>query len=145
MVQTNEDIRLQHCLSEKQQLFRKLIEKGRPYVWELRLSLEEFNTLEAAVNGSIRAHSNDYRHLICEDYAIVVVIYLAEWYKRYYKGAETMDESKILSLTTEELKQLYELAHIDRRTFVYNASKNPDKTSFRWLESLQILGGLAQA
>ena len=38
---------------------------------------------------------------------------------------------------------MYAYAKIDSNTFVYNASKNPDKTSFRWLESLQVLGGMA--
>jgi len=122
--------------------------------------------MESAINNSINSHRGQHEHLLTADFAILVVMYLAEWYKRFYKGAEpmeqrepssmlgwpsrdrgrrsqTMDDNKVLSLNTEELKKIYELAKIDINTFVYNASKNPDKTSFRWLESLQVLGGLA--
>lgn len=117
--------------------------RGEPYVWKLRLSLAEFCDLESAIGNSISSHAGNHEHLLTEDFAIVVVIYLAEWYKRFYCGTDTMDENKVLSLNTEELKRLYELAEIDAKTFVYNASKNPDKTSYRWQESLQVLGGLA--
>ena len=164
---TKEDIILQQCLRNKQAELRAKIDMGRPYVWELRLSLDDFYNLETAVNNSIDSHNGQHEHLLTEDFAILVVMYLAEWYKRFYKGADTIDDNfafkreemklvsspeqeqnrpmtnKVLSLNTEELKKLYELAKIDVKTFVYNASKNPDKTSFRWLESLQVLGGLA--
>lgn len=112
-------------------------------MWKLRLSLSEFCDLESAINNSISSHGNNHDHLLSEDFAVIIVIYLAEWYKRFYNGADTMDENKVLALNTEELKRLYELAQIDSKTFVYNASKNPDKTSYRWQESLQVLGGLA--
>lgn len=143
MPKTQEDIRLIQCLKERVKQFRQGILSGRPYVWELRLSLDEFYTLENAINNSISSHSGNHEHLLTEDFALVVVMYLAEWYKRFYKGADTMDENRILALDTDELKKLYELAKIDKNTFVYNASKNPDKTSYRWQESLQVLGGLA--
>jgi hypothetical protein len=120
------------------------IDIGRPYVWELRLSLDDFCQLESAIKNSVSSHGGDYHHLLSEDFAVIVVIYLAEWYKRFYKDADKMDDNKVLTgLTSKELERLYELAHIDKNTFVYNASKNPDKTNYRWLESLQLLGGLA--
>lgn len=140
---TAEDKRLIDCLADSQTRLRQQIDAGRPYVWELRLSQRQFLRIETAMADSIRSHSGDYHHLLSEDFAVIVVIYLAEWYKRYYKGAETMDDNKVMQLTTDELKRLYQLAGIDSNTFVYNASKNPDKTSYRWLESLQVLGGLA--
>ena len=140
---TDADKKLLECLPNEAERMRQNIARGKPYVWELRLSLDDFCTLESAIDSSISSHAGDYHHLLSEDFAVLVVIYLAEWYKRFYKGADTMDENKVLALTTQELKQLYTLAGIDQNTFVYNASKNPDKTSFRWLESLQVLGGLA--
>lgn len=143
MQSTEEDIRLLHILPHKVDEMRQSILHGEPYVWKLRLSLSEFCDLESAVNNSISSHGNKHEHLLSEDFAVIIVIYLAEWYKRFYNGADTMDENKVLSLNTEELKRLYELAKIDAKTFVYNASKNPDKTSYRWQESLQVLGGLA--
>lgn len=139
---TEEDKLLLQCQIDSQIKMKQLIEIGRPYVWELRLSQEQFIDIESKIAMSISSHSDDYRHLLCEDFAVIVVIYIAEWYKRFYKGAATADENKI-SLSTEELKRLYAYAKIDSNTFVYNASKNPDKTSFRWLESLQVLGGMA--
>ena len=140
---TAEDTSLLKCLPGRVEKLKHLIDEGKPYVWALRLSLEEFMVLEAAIGSSISSHSGDYHHLLCEDFAVIVVMYLAEWYKRFYKGADTMDENKVLSLNTEELKKLYQLARIDSSTFVYNASTNPDRTSYRWMESLQVLGGLA--
>lgn len=143
MQSTEEDIRLLHTLPHKVEEMKQSILQGEPYVWKLRLSLSEFCDLESAINNSISSHGNNHDYLLSEDFAVIIVIYLAEWYKRFYNGADTMDENKVLSLNTEELKRLYELAKIDSKTFVYNASKNPDKTSYRWQESLQVLGGLA--
>lgn len=143
MQQTESDKRLLHTLPQKVEEMKQSVLRGEPYVWKLRLSLAEFCDLESAIGNSISSHAGNHEHLLTEDFAIVVVIYLAEWYKRFYCGADTMDENKVLSLNTEELKRLYELAEIDAKTFVYNASKNPDKTSYRWQESLQVLGGLA--
>lgn len=140
---TSEDTSLLKCLPDKVDKLKQLIDAGRPYVWELRLSLNEFYELEAAIGNSISSHTGDYHHLLSEEFAVIIVMYLAEWYKRFYQGSETMDDNKVLSLNTEELKKLYQLAKIDSNTFVYNASKNPDKTSYRWMESLQVLGGLA--
>ncbi|MCQ2147228.1 MAG: hypothetical protein MJZ16_06900 [Bacteroidales bacterium] len=140
---TTEDTLLSKCLPGKVEKLKQLIDLGKPYVWQLRLSLEDFYVLERAIGSSISSHTGDHHHLLCEDFAVIVVMYLAEWYKRFYKGADTMDDNKVLALNTEELKKLYQLAKIDSNTFVYNASKNPDKTSYRWMESLQVLGGLA--
>jgi hypothetical protein len=140
---THEDTLLLECLPHEVARLKANILQGRPYVWELRLSLQAFYALESAIQKSISSHGGDYHHLLSEDFSVLVVMYLAEWYKRFYKGADTMDENKVLALNTEELKALYKAAKIDSKVFVYNASKNPDKTSFRWLESLQVLGGLA--
>lgn len=143
MQQTESDKRLLHTLPQKVEEMKQSVLRGAPYVWKLRLSLAEFCDLESAIGNSISSHAGNHEHLLTEDFAIVVVVYLAEWYKRFYCGADTMDENKVLSLNTEELKRLYELAGIDAKTFVYNASQNPDKTSYRWQESLKVLGGLA--
>ena len=140
---TDSDKRLLMTLHHKVEEMRQNIRQGEPYVWKLRLSLADFCDLESAIGDSISSHAGNHEHLLTEDFALAVVIYLAEWYKRFYNGADTMDENKVLALNTEELKRLYELAEIDAKTFVYNASKNPDKTSYRWQESLQVLGGLA--
>lgn len=132
-----------HCLKDKICTFRDSIAKGRPYVWELRISGDEYAALELAITQSIKNYGGSHRHLISKDYAIYLVIYFAEWYKRIYCGSETGDEAPVLSLDYEERKQLFALSGINDRVFVYNASENPDKTNLRWKESLQVLGGLA--
>lgn len=142
-IYTDADRRLAECLTKQVSLFREKISQGRPYVWELRLGQSHFHILESALNQSIASHGGTHQHLLTAETAPLVVMYMAEWYKRYYRGADTQDDNKVLQLTTDELKQLYRLAGIDTNTFVYNASKNPDKPSMRWLESLQVLGGLA--
>lgn len=86
MLETKEDILLRNCLADKVEQFRQNINDGRPYVWELRLSMGEFCKIETAIANSIFSHSGDYHHLLSEEYAVIVVIYLAEWYKRFYKG-----------------------------------------------------------
>ena len=136
-------IPLSQSLSNKVKAFKSMISQGRPYVWALRLSGTDFDEMERALAQSVTDNSGEHSHLICEEYAPLVVMYLAEWYKRYYKGADTTDDHKVFTLKTEELQKLYKCAGIDSNTFVYDASKVPDKTSFRWLESLQVLGGLA--
>lgn len=46
---TEEDKKLLACLPKCQEQLRKQIDVGRPYVWELRLSLEQFYILETAI------------------------------------------------------------------------------------------------
>lgn len=50
---TEEDKKLLACLPKCQEQLRKQIDVGRPYVWELRLSLELFYILETAIADSI--------------------------------------------------------------------------------------------
>ena len=57
-MQTQEDIQLQECLSRRVEQMRQGILHGRPYVWELRLSFDEFNALEAAINQICRYSGN---------------------------------------------------------------------------------------
>ena len=97
---TDADKKLLECLPNEAERMRQNIARGKPYVWELRLSLDDFCTLESAIDNSISSHAGDYHHLLTEDFAVLVVIYLAEWYKRFYKGADTMDENKVLALTS---------------------------------------------
>lgn len=50
---TEEDKKLLACLPKCQEQLTKQIDVGRPYVWELRLSLEQFYILETAIADSI--------------------------------------------------------------------------------------------
>lgn len=106
-IYTDADRRLAECLTKQAIQFREKISQGRPYVWELRLGLSHFHILESALNQSIASHGGTHQHLLNAETAPLVVMYMAEWYKRYYRGADTQDDNKLLQLTTDELKQLY--------------------------------------
>lgn len=138
MSRTQEDENLLQSFAERIEQFRQGILRGRPYVWELRLSLEEFNSLESAIEKSISSHNGSHKHLLTKEFAVVVVIYLAEWYKRLYNGSDTDEKNRIINLNNGEPEKLYELAQIDKNTFAYQASENNS-----WLGSLYVLGGLA--
>lgn len=90
---TDSDKRLLMTLPHKVEEMRRNIRQGEPYVWKLRLSLVDFCDLESAIGDSISSHAGNHEHLLTEDIALAVVIYLAEWYKRFYNGADTMDEN----------------------------------------------------
>ena len=101
MQQTESDKRLLHTLPQKVEEMKQSVLRGAPYVWKLRLSLAEFCDLESAIGNSISSHAGNHEHLLTEDFAIVVVVYLAEWYKRFYCGAYTLDDNKVISINTE--------------------------------------------
>lgn len=138
---TDKDQLLLQWKPEKVKEFLELIAQGKPYVWALRLSLDEFEQLESALKDIIKSHNGDHRHLLEGNLAVLTVIYLAEWYKRFYTGND--GDNPIVTLTTEERKKLWEASGININTFVYDASTVEDKTSMRWQESLLVLGGLA--
>lgn len=122
--------------------YRQLLQAGTPYVWLLRLSLDDFNALEQAVRQSLEQHPGDASYLVMPDYALQTVVYLAEWYKRCY-GSKQRGDKALVKFDTPQLKALYQSAGIDSQTYVYDASQNPDRPSRRWQESLQVLGGMA--
>lgn len=138
MSRTQEDENLLQSFAERIEQFRQGVLRGRPYVWELRLSLEEFDALESAIGKSISSHNGSHKHLLTKEFAVVVVIYLAEWYKRFYNGSDTDNGNRKINLDTDELQKLYDFVQIDKNIFVYKTLK-----TFRWQESLQVLGGLA--
>ena len=139
--ETDKDQQLLQWHTEYVKMFRELIDKGKPYVWALRLSLDDFTQLEGAIQDSIASHGGGHRQLLSGEYALFTVIYLAEWYKRFYTGND--GDNPVISLSTEERKNLWKSSGININTFVYDASTVEDKTSMRWRESLQVLGGLA--
>lgn len=141
---TEADIRLSETLSEKQKQFKSLIKVEKPYVWKLRLSPSEFEKLEEAIEQSLQSHGGDHGHMIKAEYAHITIMYMAESYKRFYSEEDKNGrrQSRLLEFDTKELKELYKNSGIDKQIFVYNASTD-DRTSNRWLESMQALGGLA--
>lgn len=142
MQSTKEDIALRECLADKVATLHQLIAQGQPYVWLLRISHTEFEALEEALAASIASHQGGYSHLLTTEFALHLIIYTAEWYKRNYQGTET-EATSLVRLTSADRERLWDLSGIDSNIYVYNASENPDKPSHRWHESMQLLGGLA--
>ena len=54
------------------------IDRFKPYVWKLRLTKDEYDQLQTYVTG--------YNGAMNQEYAILAIIYIAEWYKRDYDG-----------------------------------------------------------
>ena len=109
-----------------------------PYVWRLKLSAADFEQLELAITHSISENGGRYAHLISADSAWVIMVYLAEWYKRRYSGGESTSGQKAINPESSELKKLWELSGIDINTFVYTS----DKGDRLWQYSMYVLGGL---
>lgn len=108
-----------------------------PYVWRLHLSTAEFERLNKLILSNVAQHNGNCRHLLTTEYALVLIVYLAEWYKRVYQGTMRTDR-RALELETHELKQLWEASGISIDTFVY-ASENGNRL---WQYSIYVLGGL---
>ena len=98
------------------------IDMLKPYVWKLRLTEEEYRQLQIFVSNNIN---------INREYAILAIIYIAEWYKREYDGNVSNPLGKISA------ESLWKASGISADTYVYEAKK-----SKRHLESIYMLGGL---
>lgn len=99
------------------------IDKLKPYVWRMRLTEDEYRQL--------RDYVQDNGQVIDRDYAILAIVYIAEWYKREYDG------NVVNPLGNISAESLWETSGLDVTTYVYKA-----KESNRWLESIYVLGGL---
>lgn len=107
------------------------IDRFKPYIWKLRLTKEEYNQLQTYVKG--------YNGVINQEYAILAIVYIAEWYKRDYDGnvASPLENISAESLWKESgIGKESGLDNYEYR-FVYKAKKTS-----RWLESIFMLGGL---
>ena len=108
---------------------------AEPYVWQLKLTAADFKELETSILDSIKAHGSK-AHLTTREWALKVVIYLAEWYKRCYASGNTNDK---LALDSSDLQKIWENSGINPKHFVYR----DDGGNRRWLYSIYVLGGLA--
>ncbi len=106
------------------------ISVAEPYVWRLRLSEAEFKDLESTVQ------SIDKNLLVTEDWAKTVLVYMAEWYKRRYKGGSNHDA---LNLSSAELEAVWKASGFSIKRLVYRDANG----NRRWQYSTYVLGGLA--
>ncbi|EFS33531.1 hypothetical protein [Bacteroides sp. D2] len=111
---------------------------NEPYVWRLHLTHEEFAQLDSCIYEVVTHHSGSLRGMMTEDLSLVMIVYLAEWYKRVYCGNK-QETSFVAKIGSGELKQLWELSGISRDKYVYKT----DNGISLWKYSIYVLGGLA--
>lgn len=113
------------------------LDVAEPYVWRLNLSAETFNELQNLIFKSIDANGGDVSHLLTPEYALIVIVYIAEWYKREYRAGA---RNRLLQLLdSEDLRRLWEASCIAIPTYVYQT----DGGNHLWQYSIFVLGGLA--
>lgn len=118
---------------------RHITNHAEPYVWRLHLTLDEFQNLDQCIRDSISQHQGSHSHLISVEYSLILITYLAEWYKRKYQANYTNTTDKAVELTSQELKQLWHYSGINTDIYVYRT----DSGINLWLYSIYVLGGLA--
>lgn len=133
MSKTAEDIKLLDCVSDK----IATLDIAKPYVWNLQLSLDDYEALHLAIANSVTSHAGSISHLLTREYAIHIIVYLAEWYKRCYQSGST--ENKAIDPDSEQLKTLWDASGINIEKYVYRTAGG----NHLWQYSIYVLGGLA--
>lgn len=103
-----------------------------PYVWRLHLDDEIYQLLEAYIAEKSASMNKD----IAESDARLVIVYLAEWYRRLYKGSETGQTNAADDI---DLKRVWEVSGIRTDRYVYQTEAG----TRLWKYSIYVLGGLA--
>lgn len=108
------------------------LEAVRPWVWAIKLSESEFNELESGIGAQSTASLHDDQL-----WAIALLVYIAEWYKRRYQG----DNSCPLLVAHPDisLEKAWKTSGFAWKRLVYM----DDGGNRRWLYSAYVLGGLA--
>ena len=103
----------------------------RPYVWEMKITVDEFVSLE----DDLCRNTPDYGK---KSDALKVLVYLAEWYKRRYTNRTKKAYQKTFHDEKPDLKAVWEVLGIDKK-YLYEG-ENKQKL---YLYSTFILSGLA--
>lgn len=103
----------------------------RPYVWELKITEDEFCSLEEDLCGYTPDASK-------KDDALKILVYVAEWYKRRYTNRAKKDYQKTFGGKKPDLGTVWKTLAIDER-YLY---RGEDEQKL-YLYSTFILGGLA--
>ena len=99
------------------------INPNKPYIWQLKLTKEDFLQLGSYVRC--------VPSKITKEYAILAIEYIAEWYKREYEGNVSNPLEGISAET------LWKESGFSSNVYVYHGKK-----TLRHLESIFMLGGL---
>ena len=95
----------------------------KPYVWQLRLTEEEYRQLGSYVQTAPAT--------IHREYAVLAIAYIAEWYKRAYDGNVSNPLENISA------ESLWKASGFNTEIYLYRGAKTQ-----RHLESIYMLGGL---
>jgi len=119
------------------ELIQKLssFDKAKPYVWNLKLKLSEFDELESCLKNSIGSQGGSNTHLFFGVNSIYAIIYIAEWYKRNYEDGNQQQDL----FSTDDIQTLWKNSGIDTDKYVYLSDVDG---SHRWVDSMNVLGGL---
>lgn len=116
-----------NSLKDKLQRFNP----NRPYVWELKVTEDEFLSLES----DLRRYTPDASK---KDDALKILVYLAEWYKRRYTNRAKKDYQKTFGGKKPNVEIVWKTLAIDEK-YLYRG-ENEQKL---YLYSTFILSGLA--
>lgn len=103
----------------------------RPYVWELKITEDEFSSLE----DELRGYTPDATK---KDDALKMVVYVAEWYKRSYTNRDKKAYQKTFGGMMPDLETAWKTLGIDEK-YLYRGEGDQRLRLF----STFILGGLA--
>lgn len=103
-----------------------------PYVWRMRLTDKEYRAVEDYVRSLDAASWRSPS----QEMALAGIIYLAEWYRRCYSGAE---QGRANEWKDVECKKLWEASGINNDVYVYRTERGTNL----WQYSIYVLGGLA--
>ena len=103
----------------------------RPYVWELKVTEDEFLSLE----NDLRSYAPDASK---KDDALKILVYLAEWYKRRYTNRAKKEYQKTFGGKKPNVEIVWKTLAIDEK-YLYRG-ENEQKL---YLYSTFILSGLA--
>lgn len=118
---------MNNCLANKLSTFNP----QRPYIWEMRITEDEFVSLE----NELKSSSLDYSK---ESDALKALVYLAEWYKRRYTNRTKKDYQKVFGNQKPNLETIWNTLTIDLK-YLYKGENNQNLYQY----STFILGGLA--
>lgn len=104
---------------------------GRPYIWELKVTEDEFRSLE----DDLRSYTPD---ALRKDDALKILVYVAEWYKRRYTSRAKKDYQKTFGGKKPDLETVWKTLAIDEQ-YLYRGESEQKL----YLYSTFILSGLA--
>lgn len=116
----------------------KSLDLSEPYIWRLAITAGEYEELKTVLGDYISSGGGNIS-LLLEEHALLVMAYLAEWFKREYTGSETGATERKLRLSTDDVKTLWRCSGINTDKYVYQS----DSGIHLWQYSIYVLGGLA--